>query len=422
MSYSDRVVVTGLGVIAPNGNDLASFHENLCKGVSGVGPISRFDCSVRDPRTGESQFSSRIAGEVRDFHPETFLQKASRYDRASQFAIYAGRMALGNAGLEAAPLNPEDIGVVMGTGMGDMSAVETGMAILATKGAKYLPPTSLPKALPSLVPGNVAIFFGFNGPNLGVSSACASTTHAVGEAYWMLRRGEARAILAGGAEASITPLTVGSFASLRVMSSRNDDPPRASRPFDSARDGFVIGEGSGMLVLETLESAKARGAEIWAEIVGFGLSCDAFHVSSMRPDGGQCARAIRLAMDRARVRPDQVSYINAHATSTRMNDVVETQAIHQALGSHARTTLVSATKSMIGHLLAAAGGVELVASILAIRHQVIHPTINLECPDPECDLDYVPLQAREQPVEIVLKNSFGFGGQNAVLVLKRWRD
>jgi len=271
------------------------------------------------------------------------------------------------------------------------------------------------------VPGNVGIYFGLQGPNLGVSSACASTTHAVGEAYWMLRRGDARMMLAGGAEASITPLTVGSFAALRVMSSRNDDPERASRPFDRARDGFVIGEGSGMLVLETLQSAKARRAEICAEIIGYGLTCDAFHVSSMRPDAAQCARAIRLALNRARVRPDQVSYINAHATSTRMNDIVETRAIREVLGPHASATPVSATKSMIGHLLSAAGGVELVASVLAIRHQVIHPTINLECPDPDCDLDYVPLQAREQAVEVVLKNSFGFGGQNAVLVLKRWR-
>jgi len=422
VTYSDRVVITGLGVIAPNGRDLASFNENLCKGASGVGPITRFDPMATDPRTGEFQFFSRIAGEVRDFHPEAFLQKANRYDRASQFAIYAARMALAQAGLDTASVNHEEVGVVMGTGMGDMHTVEAGVSILSNRGAHHLSPTSLPKVLPSLIPGNVAIFFGLNGPNLAVSSACASTTHAVGEAFWMLRRGEARMMVAGGAEASITPLTVGSFAALRVMSSRNSEPERASRPFDRDRDGFVIGEGSGMLVLETLESAKARGAEIWAEILGYGLTCDAFHVSSMRPDGTQCARAIRLAMDRARVRPDEISCINAHATSTRMNDVVETNAIREVLGPYAKTTPVSATKSMIGHLLSAAGGVELVASVLAIRHQVVHPTINLECPDPECDLDCVPLQAREQRVEIVLKNSFGFGGQNAVLVLRRWRD
>ncbi len=421
MSYSDRVVVTGLGVIAPIGHDIETFHQNLCKGTSGVGPIRGFDCTVRDPRTGDFQFPSRIAAEVRDFHPETFLQKANRYDRASQFAIHAARMALHHAGLDPVSVNREDIGVVMGTGMGDMHTVEAGMATLTSKGANHLSPTSLPKVLPSLVPGNVAIFFGFHGPNLAVSSACASTTHAVGEAYWMLRRGEARMMLAGGAEASVTPLTVGSFAALRVMSSRNDDPPRASRPFDRARDGFVIGEGSGMLVLETLESAKERRAEIWAEITGYGLTCDAFHVSSMRPDAAQCARAMRLALERAQVSPDQVSYINAHATSTRMNDVVETQAIRAVFGPYAKSTPVSATKSMIGHLLSAAGGVELVASVLTIRHQVIHPTINLECPDPDCDLDYVALQPREQAVDVVLKNSFGFGGQNAVLVLRRWR-
>lgn len=415
-----RVVVTGLGVIAPTGKDTTSFGESLCRGVSGVRTITQFDCNVRDPRTGNYQFASRIAGEVPDFQPESFLPRANRYDRASQLAIYAARMAFESAGLDSASWDAGSVGVVMGTGMGDMRTVEAGTATLLSRGANHIPPTYLPKVLPSLVPGNVSIFFGLNGPSLGLSSACASATHATGEAYWMLRRGDARILLAGGAEASITPLTVASFSVLRVMSCRNDDPRAASRPFDLGRDGFVIGEGSGMLVLETLDSAKSRGAHIYAEILGYGLTSDAFHASSMRPDGAQCARAIRLALERARISPDDISYINAHGTSTRMNDILETRAIKQALGEQARRIPVSATKSMTGHLMSGAGSVELVACILMMRDQVIHPTINLGTPDPECDLDYVPGVARQKPVDIILKNSFGFGGQNAVLVLKRW--
>jgi len=423
MGYSDtRVVVTGMGIITPIGKDLRSYEQALCAGVSGISPISQFDCQTVDPRSGEPQFSTRIAGEVCGFRPEEFLPKASRYDRASQFALCAARMALEDAGLDIASVTPQRAGVVMGTGMGDMRMIEAGMATLVAKGANHIGPTAIVKTLPSLLPGNVSIFFGFRGPCLGVSSACASATHAVGEAAFMLRRGEADMILAGGAEASITPLTVASFSAMRIMSSRNDSPTAASRPFDSLRDGFVMGEGSGMLVLETLDRARARGARIYAEIAGYGLTSDAFHASSMRPDSTECARAIRLAMERARISPDQIDYVSAHGTSTRMNDLVEAQAIKEALGIHAKRPLVSATKSMIGHLLSAAGAAELVAAILAIASQAVHPTVNLECPDPDCDLNHVRGgAARESAVDVVLKNSFGFGGQNAAIILKRWR-
>ena len=417
-----RVVVTGMGAVTPIGLTLSEFRDGLFAGRSGVGPITQFDCDVKDPATGEPQFATRIAAEVKGFAPETFLRKPHRYDRAAQFALAAGRMAMDDAGLTIEEDRAGRIGVVVGTGMGDMRTVESAIALLQTKGARRLPPTGLPKVLPNSLAANIAIFLGARGPNIGISSACASSTHAVGEAYWMIRRGDADLMVAGGAEAAITPLTIGAFSAMRVMSRRNDDPPGASRPFDRDRDGFVMGEGAGLLILERLESARARGARIYAEVIGYGMTADAYNIADMRPDAAEPARAMRLALRRAGVAPEAVDYINAHGTATRTNDAVETLAIKEVLGPRARQVPVSATKSMVGHLLSGSGAVELIATILAIRDQRVHPTINLSAPDPECDLDYVPSVARSHPIQIALKNSFGFGGHNAALAFRRWAE
>jgi 3-oxoacyl-[acyl-carrier-protein] synthase II len=306
--------------------------------------------------------------------------------------------------------------------MGDMRTVEEGMTIMRDRGAEQIPPTGLLKVIPSSLPAHLAIHFGMRGPSFGVSSACASSTHAIGEAYRMIQRGDADVVLAGGAEASVTPLTVASFAAMQVLSRQNEPPYSTPRPFDRRRDGCVIGEGSGMLVLERLESARERGARIDAEVVGYGLTADAFHAGAMRPDAEECARAIRQALASAGVEAEQIDHVNAHGTATLSNDRVETLALRSALGPHAAEAPVSATKSMTGHLLSAGGAVETIAAVLAILTQKMHPTVNLTESDPECDLDYVPGMARVRSVRYALKNSFGFGGHNAVLVLKRWEE
>lgn len=416
----EPVVVTGIGTITPTGLNHCAFRQSLLEGKSGIGPITQFDCNALDPATGELQFSTRIAAEVKGFDPATFLRKPQRFDRASQLAVAAAQMAIQDAGIEIQNGRPERIGIVLGTGMGDMRTVEYGIQLLLTKGAQRLPPTALPKVLPSLLVANVTAYVGARGPNLGISTACASSTHALGEAYWMIRRGDADIVFAGGAEAAITPLTIGAFAAMRVLSRRNESPEHASRPFDRDRDGFVMGEGAGLLVLESFQSAHARGARIYAEILGYGATADAHHPSDMKPDVEECARAIRLALDRAGLAKDAIDYVNAHGTSTPSNDLAETQALKQVFGPHAYKIPISATKSMVGHLLSGSGAVELIATILAMQDQVAYPTINLANADPECDLDYVPDQARPARIDVALKNSFGLGGHNACLVLRRW--
>jgi 3-oxoacyl-[acyl-carrier-protein] synthase II len=422
--FSDhvRVVVTGVGAVTPISHTLEEYRKSLATGRSGVGPISLFDCSIADPVTGEPQFATRIAAEVKDFKPELHLRKPQRYDRASQFGICAARMAVQDAGLSLEELKSASTGAFIGTAVGDMQTIETAMTVLHSRGARRLLPTYLPKVLPSTLVANLCVDLGTQGPSMGISSACASSTHAVGEAYWCIHRGDAEKMVAGGADASITPLTVGSFTAMRAMSRRNESPATASRPFDRERDGFVIGEGAGLLILESLESAKRRGAKIYAEIVGYGATADAYHLTDMNPELAQCAHAMRKALKRARINPERIDYINAHGTSTPTNDAVETIAIKEVFGSRAYKIPISSTKSMIGHLMGASGGAELVAVILGLQDQTVHPTINLRNADPACDLDYVSDGARPHPMEYALKNSFGMGGHNASLVLRHWRD
>ena len=417
-----RIVVTGIGAVTPIGLTIEEYRKSLIAGRSGVGPISLFDCNVTDPATGEPQFATRIAAEVKGFKPDLHVPKPQRYDRASQFGMFAAQMAVEDARLKPEDLKSTDTGVFVGTAVGDMETIETGMTVLHSRGARRLLPTYLPKVLPSTLVTNLCMYLGTQGPSMGISSACASATHAVGEAYWCIQRGDAERMVVGGANAVITPLTVGGFTAMRVMSRRNDSPETASRPFDRERDGFVLGEGAALMILETLESARKRGAKIYCEIVGYGATADAFHLTAMNPELAQCAQAMRKALRRAQISPDKIDYINAHGTSTPTNDLVETVAIKEVFGSRAHTIPISSTKSMIGHLMSASGAAELVAVILGLQDQVVHPSINLKNSDPACDLDYVKEGARPHPMEYVLKNSFGMGGHNASLVLKHWED
>ena len=423
MSYAHaRIVVTGIGAVTPIGLTIEEYRKSLIAGRSGVGPISLFDCNAPDPVTGEPQFATRIAAEVKGFKPELHVSKPQRYDRASQFGMCAAQMAVEDARLRPEDLKSTDTGVFMGTAVGDMETIETGMTVLHSRGARRLPPTYLPKVLPSTLVTNLCMYLGTKGPSMGISSACASATHAVGEAYWCIQRGDAERMVVGGANAVITPLTVGAFTAMRVMSRRNDSPETASRPFDRERDGFVLGEGAGLMILETLESARKRGAKIYCEIIGYGATADAYHLTAMNPELAQCAQAMRKALRRAQIDPDKIDYINAHGTSTPANDLVETVAIKEVFGSHAHKIPISSTKSMIGHLMSASGAAELVAVILGLQDQVVHPSINLKNSDPACDLDYVKEGARAHRMEYVMKNSFGMGGHNASLVLKHWQD
>lgn len=417
-----RVVVTGIGAVTPIGRTIEEYRTSLIAGCSGVGPISLFDCNVTDPATRELQFATRIAAEVKGFKPDLHLSKPQRYDRASQFGIYAAKMAVEDAGLRPEDLSSTDTGVFVGTAMGDMQTIEMAMTVLHSCGARRLLPTYLPKVLPSTLVTNLCMYLGTQGPSMGISTACASAIHAVGEAYWCIQRRDAERMVVGGADAVITPLTIGSFTAMRAMSRRNDSPETASRPFDRERDGFVLGEGAGLMILETLQSARKRDAKIYCEIVGYGATADAYHLTHMNPESAQCAQAMRKALRRAQIEPDKIDYINAHGTSTPTNDFVETAAIKEVFGCRAHKIPISSTKSMIGHLMSASGAAELVAVILGLQDQVVHPTINLKNPDPTCDLDYVKEGARPHPMEYVLKNSFGMGGHNASLVLKHWQD
>ncbi|MGH8004208.1 MAG: beta-ketoacyl-ACP synthase II [Limisphaerales bacterium] len=408
-----RVVVTGMGVLTPVGHTVKEFWDNLVAGRSGVSKISRFDVS---------NFDCRIAGEVKGFDPSKVMEKkeARRADLFEQYALAATGQALADAGLDSSKINPERIGVVLGSGIGGIDTFERQHQLLLSGGPGRVSPFFIPMMIIDMGPGLVSMRYGLKGPNYATVSACSSSAHAIGDAFHIIQRGEAEAMVTGGCEATITPTSLAGFCSARALSTRNDEPERASRPFDKNRDGFVMGEGGGILVLEELEHAQKRGARIYAELLGFGMTGDAYHMTSPAPKGEGAARAMREALRSAKLNPEQISYINAHGTSTGLGDVAETEAIKTIFGAQAYKVPISSTKSITGHLLGAAGATELIASILSIDTGVLHPTINLEEPDPACDLDYIPKQAREKKVDYALSNSFGFGGHNVSILVGRY--
>lgn len=408
-----RVVITGLGAITPIGNTLAEYWEGLLSGRNGIGPITLFDASRHD---------CRIAGEVKGFDPHDYMDRkdAKRMDRFAQFAVSASKQAIRDAQFVINELNAEQVGAIIGTGIGGLKVLEDQQEIYLTKGPDRCSPFMIPMMIANMAAGLTAIHTGAKGPNSCSVTACAAGSNAIGDAFRLIQRGYAQAMICGGTEAAVTPLSLAGFAAARALSKRNDDPAHASRPFDHDRDGFVMGEGAGILLLEELEHALSRGAKIYAEIVGYGMTCDAYHMTSPVPGGEGAARAIQLCLKDSGLTPEQVSYINAHGTSTSANDVTETAAIKKALGDHAYKAAISSTKSMTGHLLGGSGGIEAVATVMAVANDRIPPTINLENPDVGCDLDYVPNQSRAQKVEVALSNSFGFGGHNVTLAFKKY--
>ena len=407
-----RVVITGIGLVSSLGIGTEPTWNALLAGTSGVGRVTKFDV------TG---YAAQIAAEVRGFDPLQFVDRkdVKKMDVFIQYAIAAAQFAMDDAALQITPDIADDTGVFIGSGIGGFGTIEREHQTLLESGPRRISPFFIPAMIINLASGQVSIRFGAKGPNLATCTACSASAHAVGESFEIIRRGDAAVMIAGGSEAAITPMSIGGFAALRALSTRNDDPGRASRPFDKDRDGFIIGEGAGVLVMEELEFARRRGAKIYAEVAGYGSSGDAFHITAPSEDGEGGARAMRMALRKAGIAPDDVDYINAHGTSTPFNDRLETMAIKATFGEHARRLAISSTKSMTGHLLGAAGGVEAVFTALAIRDQVSPPTINLDCPDPDCDLDYVPKVKRAMPMRYALSNSFGFGGTNATLLLKR---
>lgn len=408
-----RVVVTGVGLVTPLGIGTGPAWEALINGRSGVGPITRFDAGA---------YASQIAAEVKGFDVEAWFEKkqAKNIDHFVQYAVAAAEMAWQDSGLSITEENRDRVGVITGCGMGGLPTIEEYHQVVMERGPRKITPFFIPRVIPNMVSGQISIRLGSRGPNLSQTTACAAGTHAVGEAFRHIAYGDCDAVITGGAEAVICPLAVGGFSAMKALSTRNDAPQAASRPFDRDRDGFVISEGSGMLVLEELESARARGAKIYAEVIGYGQTSDAFHIAAPPEDGEGAARCMAMALRDAGLAPGQVDYINAHGTSTPLNDFCETRAIKTVFGEHAYKLAVSSTKSMTGHMLGAAGGVEAAFTALTIFHGIIPPTINLETPDPDCDLDYVPLNAREQRVQVAMSNSFGFGGTNGVVVLRRY--
>jgi 3-oxoacyl-[acyl-carrier-protein] synthase II len=412
--YRKRVVITGLGAITPIGNTLAEYWEGLVSGRNGVGAITHFDPSKHD---------CRIAAQVKNFDPLLYVEKkeAKRMDRFSQLAVCASKQALADSGLKIDDTNADRIGVTIGTGIGGLKVLEEQQEIYLTKGPSRCSPFMIPMMIGNMAAGLTAIQLGAKGPNSCTVTACAAGSNAIGEAFRLVQGGYADAMICGGTEAAITPLGIAGFAACKAVSTRNDDPLHACRPFDTGRDGFVMGEGAGILIIEELEHAQNRGANIYAEIVGYGMTCDAYHMTGQSPGGVDAARAMSLCLKDAGLAPEAVSYVNAHGTSTPINDPNETTAIKTALGEHAYKIAVSSTKSMTGHLLGGAGGIEGVAAALAIRHDIIPPTINLENPDPECDLDYVPNVSRKSIVDVVLSNSFGFGGHNVTLAFQKFK-
>lgn len=410
---SIRVVVTGLGLITPLGIGVEPTWQNILAGRSGIGPITSFDA------TG---FDTRIAGEIKDFKPEAFLapKQVKRMDRFTQLAVAAATLAVQDAGLEITDELKPQVGSIVGVGLGGLSTIEKYHQILLEKGPHRLSPFFIPMLIANMAPGLVAMHFGAQGPNTSTVTACASGAHAIGDAFKCIQRGVAKVMITGGVESVITPLAVAGFNAMKALSTRNEEPQRASRPFDRERDGFVMAEGGGMLILEELAFAKARGAKIYAEIVGYGLTGDAYHMTAPSPDGAGAVLCMQQALRDAGLAPEDIDHINAHGTSTQLNDLSETLAIKKVFGPRAYQIPISATKSMTGHLLGGAGAVEAIFSVLSLVDQVAPPTINYEHPDPECDLDYVPNTARPLPLRTVMSNSFGFGGTNAVLIFKKF--
>lgn len=409
-----RVVVTGLGAVTPIGNEVATFWANVLAGKSGAGPITQFD---------PANFKTRFACEVKDFDPGNYMgrKEARRMDRFTQFAVAVSRQALDDAGLQVTPDNAPRIGVMMGTGIGGINTIVSQLMELWQKGPERISPFLVPMMLPDSASGQVAIQFGLKGPNLCPVSACATGTNAVGEAAEWVRRNACDVVLAGSSESAMVAIAAAGFNNMTAISTRNDSPETASRPFDKNRDGFVMGEGAAVLILEELNHALARGARIYAEVLGYGLSADAYHVTAPEENGAGAAQAMQMALAQAGLRPDQIDYINAHGTSTPLNDKSETKAIKRVFGEAAYQVAISSTKSMIGHLMGAGGAVEAVACIKAITEGIIPPTINYETPDPDCDLDYVPNAPRPKALNTVMSNSFGFGGHNAVIIFGRYQ-
>ena len=415
MENTRRVAITGVGLVTPLGTGVEKNWQALMEGRSGTGLISRFDVS---------DFPTRVAGEVKDFHPEDFIEKKEikKMDLFIHYAMAAAQMAMEDSRFHITPANEDMVGVIVGVGIAGLSSIEEYHKLFLESRLKKVSPFFIPKLIANLAPGQISIRYGAKGINYTPTSACSSGTHAIGEAFRLIRLGEQDAVIAGGAEAALTPMGLGGFIAMKAVSSRNDQPEKASRPFDKNRDGFVMAEGAGILVLEELEHAKKRGAKIYAEVIGYGANADAYHMTAPSPEGEGAARCMRLALRSGGIDPSQVDYINAHGTSTPYNDATETHAIKRVFGEHAARLAVSSTKSMTGHLLGAAGGVEGVFSALALHHQCMPPTINYEEPDPECDLDYVPNTPRRAEIRVALSNSFGFGGTNACLALRRWSE
>ncbi|QDS33578.1 beta-ketoacyl-ACP synthase II [Brevibacillus brevis] len=408
-----RVVITGVGVVSPVGNDAQTFWNSLLEGKSGIDRVAAFDAS---------DYPTQIAGEVKNFDPEQYMDKKDirRTDRFVQFGLAAAKMAVEDAKLEITPENAERVGVYIGSGIGGLTTWEEQHSVLLEKGPRRVSPFFIPMLIANMASGAVSIQYGAKGPTSSAITACATGTNAIGDALRLIQFDHADVMIAGGAEATVRPMAFAGFCSAKAMSTRNDEPQKASRPFDQDRDGFVMGEGAGVLILEELEHAKKRGATIIAEVIGYGMSADAHHITSPSPGGEGAARCMASALKDAGVDPTEVQYINAHGTSTGQGDIAETQAIKSVFGEHAYKLAVSSTKSMTGHLLGATGGVEAIATAYALRDQVLPPTMNLENPDPECDLDYVPNHARKATVNVAVSNTFGFGGHNATVILKRY--
>jgi 3-oxoacyl-[acyl-carrier-protein] synthase II len=408
-----RVVVTGIGLVSPLGIGTERNWDALCRGCSGIGPITKFEAS---------KFTTRIAGEVKGFDPLEYIEKkdVKKMDAFIQYAIAASQFAMDDAGLVITPELGPSVGVSIGSGIGGFSTIEREHISLLEGGPRKISPFFIPSAIINLAAGQLSIRYGAKGPNTATCTACSASAHAIGDAYEIIRREAADVMIAGGSEAAITPMSVGGFGALRALSTRNEEPERASRPFDNDRDGFIVGEGSGVLILEELDLARRRGARIYAEIVGYGMSADAYHITAPSEDGDGPYRVMQATLKSAGVDPSRVNYINAHGTSTPHGDKVETLAIKRCFGEHARAIAISSTKSMTGHLLGAAGGLEAGITALAVHHQMAPPTINQEHPDGECDLDYIPNVKRSLAIEYALSNSFGFGGTNAALLFKRY--
>src|SRR6185295_11616919 len=415
MTGGRRVVVTGVGLVSPLAIGTGANWDALCAGRSGIGPITRFDAS---------QYSARIAGEVKGFDPLQFVDKkdVKKMDVFIQFALAAAQFAVDDARLTVTAEVADRVGTYIASGIGGFQTIEDEHKQLIKGGPRRISPFFIPASIINLAAGQVSIRFNARGPNLATCTACTASAHAIGEAFEIIRRGDADIMIAGGSEAAITPMGVGGFAAMRALSTRNDEPDKASRPFDKDRDGFVMGEGAGICILETLESARQRGAPVYCELVGYGLTSDAYHLTGQPEEAHGAIRSMRMALKKAGIAPEKVDYINAHGTSTPINDPTETLGVKSLFGEHAYKLAMSSTKSMTGHLLGAAGGLEAGITALAVKHQIAPPTVNLDVPDPACDLDYVPHQARPMKIDYALSNSFGFGGTNGTLLMKRFED